>query len=144
MQQAEKIEQLLSWKGKRGDDSAEMFSVEKLAGLSDRFDLTAETVHIDLLQESLKVLGSASIEQNQRSFVFVAPRYFRGIGLDEELSAYLEFCNIVMTSLVPVMKAAGLEFRVKILHPQLVDMVNGFPLFASRAPHPAIVFTLIG
>merc|ERR1711991_293916 len=32
-----------------------------------------------------------NFENNTDTFLFVAPRYFRGIGMDEELSAFLEY-----------------------------------------------------
>ena len=64
IQQAEKIESLLPWKSKKEVS----FNVEKLAELSDHFNLTSETVHLDI---------KPTVERD-KSFVFVAPRYFRG------------------------------------------------------------------
>lgn len=111
---------------------ANRFSPERLDALSSKFDFKAETVHLDFNPGTVSGTG----------FLFVAPRYFRGIGLSEELTAYLEFSRLVSESLQPLMLAAGIEFSLKVLHPQLIDR-NGVPAFSGRAPHPALLFTLL-
>lgn len=134
IEEAEKISEILPFSVVSGntvgpDMQATLKEVKDWKGI--KFD--NETVHIDL---------EVSAPNDHNSFLFVAPRYFRGIGLDEELPAYIEFCNIVFTQLKPVFASLDIEYKVTVLHPQLMDSV-GFPVFSGRAPHPSILVTIV-
>jgi hypothetical protein len=132
MQLAEQIESVLPWKNV---ENKQEFNIERLAALESVYSLQDETVHIDL-----KISNEHA--PNSRSFVFVAPRYFRGIGSSEEITAFLEFSRIVNAAVQPVLAANGLEYKLVALHPQMVDQA-GMPQFLRRSPHPALILTLL-
>lgn len=132
MQLAEQIESVLPWKNV---ENKQEFNIERLAALEDVYSLKDETVHIDFK------IGDENAP-NSRSFAFVAPRYFRGIGSSEEITAFLEFSRIVDSAIQPVMAANGLKYKLAALHPQMVDQA-GMPQFLRRSPHPAVILTLL-
>ena len=88
----------------------------------------------------------AEHDNASKSYLFIAPRYFRGIGMDEELSAFNEFSQAV-TKLVtssPFQKSLNLDgFKLEIipLHPLAVSE-RGTADYGRRAPHPALLFKL--
>ena len=84
------------------------------------------------------------------SLLFIAPRFFRGIGLDnQELSAFLEFSKLVADQ---VQKRMGVflgshidssKYYIEVipLHP-LMTTPGGEPVLFKRAPHPSLLLTL--
>ena len=71
--------------------------------------------------------------------LLVAPRYFRGIGLNEELSAFLEYSRVVSSEAKTMLNRRGIDLTVIPLHPQMINQ-NGNPDFQRQAPHPALIF----
>ena len=133
IKEAENIEKILPWRVIGADSSVPDMQAklrEAWKDLNIKFD--NETIHVDMQGD----------ESGKNSFLFVAPRYFRGIGLDEELPAFLEFCVIAKTQLTTVFSLLDLEYTMKIMHPQLIDE-QGVPQFRGRAPHPSILVTMI-
>jgi hypothetical protein len=63
----------------------------------------------------------------------VATRFFRGIGLDEKLSAFLEYSQLVSQGIYKVV--------VIPLHPLMVNHL-AIPDLARRARHPALVICI--
>jgi len=134
MKQAEAIASRLPWNAIGGDDSSvpDMQSILKDVWKDNGIKFDNETVSVALEPGN-----------DGNSYLFVAPRYFRGIGLDEELSAFIEFTDIVEKQMSAVFNDLGIRYELTILHPQLIDRKDGVtPLFASRSPHPAILVTL--
>ena len=137
MKQAEAIAETLPWDAIGGDDTSipDMQSTLKDLWKDNGIKFDDETVSVAL---------DAANGNDGNSYLFVAPRFFRGIGLDEELPAFLEFSNMVEKQMTAVFNSLDLKYKVTVLHPQLVDKNSvDTPLFASRAPHPAILVTLV-
>lgn len=137
MKQAEAIAEILPWDAIGGDDTSipDMQSTLKDLWKDNGIKFDDETVSVAL---------DAANGNDGNSYLFVAPRFFRGIGLDEELPAFLEFSNMVEKQMTAVFNSLDLKYKVTVLHPQLVDKNSvDTPLFASRAPHPAILVTLV-
>jgi hypothetical protein len=132
MQNAEKIEAALPWRGV----PPQLITSEGLTRIGRLANFKGETVHVDLV---------APEPASAAGYMLVLPRYFRGIGLDEELSAFLEFCRIVARD-AKLLAADSLGPRETLevipLHPLMVNQ-KGFPDHARRAPHPAVVFRIV-
>merc|ERR1712065_97268 len=86
MKQAEAIASRLPWNAIGGDDSSvpDMQSILKDVWKDNGIKFDNETVSVALEPGN-----------DGNSSLFVAPRYFRGIGLDEELPAFIEFTDII-------------------------------------------------
>ena len=104
---------------------------------------TGENPTIHFARNRLPDTASASAKGVQ-SHLFVAPRYFRGIGMDEELSAFLEYSRAVekLVFKTPFLKSLGVDesnFTMIALHPLMVNE-RGTEDYGRRAPHPALLF----
>jgi hypothetical protein len=127
-----------------------------------------ETVHLDLSTFSTSTssttsnhaanagAGSSGADEKDANsgrrdggYLLVLPRYFRGIGLDQELSAFLEFCKILSADVKSLAASSsyasalkpGESIEIIPLHPLMITQ-KGFPDYARRAPHPAVVFRI--
>jgi hypothetical protein len=77
------------------------------------------------------------------------PRYFRGIGMEEELSAFLEFSQIISSQLHNssflgnCFDTSTKYLDVVPLHPQMI-LLDGsnLPDLARRSPHPALLVSI--
>ena len=83
------------------------------------------------------------------SYLFVAPRYFRGIGMDEELSAFTEYTRLVEKTIQSpsFLQLSGLtdkdmHLSVTSLHPLALTAART-PDYGRRAPHPALLFEVV-
>lgn len=130
MTTAEELESLLPWKAIRAESSNEeaLDMVKKLAAFDE------ETVHVDFIEDE-------GAEKGSKSMLLVAPRYFRGIGLNEELSAFLEYSRVVSNEAKTMLSRSGIDVNVIPLHPQMINQ-NGNPDLERRAPHPALIFKI--
>ncbi len=111
--------------------------------LSQKLNFGSETVSINFVNQ---VTNKKSIEANTNSYLFVMPRYFRGLSKESEsieLSAFLEFCKVA--SLDVNKYVAGLDSKriqsieLVPLHPLMINQ-RGLADYSRRAPHPSIVF----
>jgi len=124
MKFAEKIETFLPWK----KEVQEKYKADAVEELKKSIKFDEEIVHLEFSPENTF----------EKSFLFVTPRYFRGIGLAEELSAFLEFCGIFSTLLEKYQPYLG-EIEVIPLHPLMINS-QGVPDYSRRSPHPALLF----
>merc|ERR1712167_59151 len=124
MELAENLQDLLPW----NKISAETYLEDAMNALAKKAGFAEETVHVDFVDESKGMV--------KKSILVVCPRYFRGISLDEELSAFLEYSRIVRQGIKDII--TDRQVTVIPLHPQMINQ-NGIPDFARRAPHPGLV-----
>ena len=122
----EELENVLYWRGL----GVEHYSEEEMNALQKKAAFDKETVHVDFVDE---MNGAA-----QRSIMIVAPRFFRGNGHTEELSAFLEYSQIVSHGVKAVLGPRGVDATVIPLHPLMINQ-NGTPDYGRRAPHPALI-----
>ena len=127
---AEKLESLLPWKSIRSED----YNEEALDIVKNLAAFDQETVHVDFIEDE-------GAEKGSKSMLLVAPRYFRGIGLNEELSAFLEYSRVVSSEAKTMLNRRGIDLTVIPLHPQMINQ-NGNPDFQRQAPHPALIFKI--
>jgi len=128
MKFSEEIETYLPWK----KEVQENYKSESIEALKKTVKFDEETVHLEFSPEN----------SSEKSFLFVAPRYFRGIGLDEELSAFFEFCGI-FSALVERFQPYLGESKIEVipLHPLMIN-ANGAQDYSRRSPHPALLFKI--
>ena len=129
-QSAEEIESNLEWVNKFNNEDINKFC----ATLKKEGVLRGETITVNF-------------DTTNDTFIFVAPRFFRGVGMDEELSAFMEYFRSVrnMLSSDVFRELAGLgsdKIDIIAFHPHMVDEA-GVPAFDRRAPHPALFFQRI-
>lgn len=126
---AENIETFLQWQSERPTLQFEAYA----SLLKEKGVLGGETI-------------SVAFNVPSDSFLFVAPRYFRGIGMDEELSAFNEYTRLVQKTIESpsFLQLTGLadkdmRLRVTNLHPLMLTD-SGSPDYGRRAPHPSLLF----
>jgi hypothetical protein len=100
MENSEFLEELLPWKELKKNH----YTPEGLKQLTTLHEFSGDVVHVPFtLTEPASSLGSV-IDGDEPSgttggYLFVCPRYFRGVGLSEEFNAFLEYCKIVATDM---------------------------------------------
>jgi hypothetical protein len=131
---AEGIQDVLPWKKKAAQDEQALFNSLRKGGA-----LTKETVSLSFIP---------STPGNTRNFLFVAPRFFRGLGNDEELSAFIEYAKMVESHVqnaeflkLTCIDPASQRIELVLLHKEMVTD-EGVPDYARRSPHPAIIFQI--
>mmetsp|Transcript_27792 Transcript_27792/g.26609 ORF Transcript_27792/g.26609 Transcript_27792/m.26609 type:complete len:756 (-) Transcript_27792:447-2714(-) len=147
MENSEFLEELLPWKELKKNH----YTSEGLEHLNTLHEFSGDVVHVPFaLTEPASSSGSV-IDGDEAStrtggYLFVCPRYFRGVGLAEEFNAFLEYCKIVATDMklysewIDLGDDNGLE--VIPLHPLMINQ-KGAPDYGRRTPHPAILFRII-
>lgn len=129
---AEEIESYLKWK-----TAPSTLQFEEFASLlQEQSALGGETISI-------------TFDVPTDSFLFVAPRYFRGIGMDEELSAFTEYSRLVQKTIespsflqLSGLAAKDMHLRITSLHPLMLTE-TGSPDYGRRAPHPSLLFEVV-
>jgi hypothetical protein len=100
MENSEFLEELLPWKELKKNH----YTSEGLEHLNTLHEFSGDVVHVPFaLTEPASSSGSV-IDGDEAStrtggYLFVCPRYFRGVGLAEEFNAFLEYCKIVATDM---------------------------------------------
>lgn len=118
LQHAEYLEAALAFK--KTEDSAAAWAKLRTFG-----DFTEELVTVSIPPDESSAAGEA--------FILVAPRYFRGLALDEEYGAFLDYAALVERAADSILGRSGLRVKVLPLHPKHSD-------FSRQAPHPALLF----
>jgi len=138
MTMAEAVESLLSWK-----------QTEAVGAISDDTLVQLEAKTSLFKNETVSLSFAPPHNTGPPSFLFVAPRYFRGIGMEEELSAFLEFSQIISSQLRNsnflgnCFDISTKYLDVVPLHPQMI-LLDGsnLPDFSRRSPHPALLISI--
>lgn len=146
MESAEKIQQLLPFEVNPLPDEN---SPKTLTTTADYLRSMANSFDVELEEDTFSLPFSPcpveEANQMEKSFLFVIPRFYRGIGTDE-LNRFLELCNVIMhqvkyLDLKPDSRGIMPRLGMIPLHPKMVNQ-KGIPDFSRRAPHPAILFTV--
>lgn len=96
MENSEFLEDLLPWK----DLQKNHYTSEGLQQLTRLHKFSGDVVHVPFSLPTSNIPPESSIDSDNPSkstggYLFVCPRYFRGVGLAEEFGAFLEYCKIV-------------------------------------------------
>jgi len=116
--------------------------------ISEKYKLDKIFQNIDFNQDLVRVPLKFD-HGSKKAFIFMIPRYYRGINDDEELISFLDLCSVIKKQLEiyhqyhkPLPSSSSLspsKLDIVPLHPLMVDK-DGNPDYSRRAPYPGIIF----